>query len=170
MTATALLADLAAHGIELRVTDRGTLRYQGDKAAVHGWLPQIRKYKTELIGLLRNCHPPDIPPLSAEQRAAITEAIGERAAIMEHDGGLTRQQAEVQAAHAMRVYRYRVTDHPNDWLTLIAPGSDLDDARKALIWRFGEQRLIEVREAIDQGFQTLDTNVETPPKKPLFSN
>ena len=151
MTAATLLADLEAQGIELTLTEHGTLRYRGDKAAVDGWLPEIRDHKPELIGLLRDRHPAAIPPLTAEQQTDIAEAIAERAAIMEYDGGLPHQQAEVQAARAMRVYRYRVTDHPLEWLTLIAPGCDLEEARQTLIWRFGAHRLIDVLEHGEKG-------------------
>ncbi|NEX20924.1 hypothetical protein G3480_11465 [Thiorhodococcus mannitoliphagus] len=151
MTAAALLANLAAQGIELTLTERGTLRYRGDRAAVDAWLPEIRTHKPELIGLLRDRQPPAIPSLTAEQRADVTESLAERAAIMQHDGGLPRQQAEVQAARAMRVYRCRVTDHPNDWLTMIAPGCDLEEARRELISRFGPERLIDVLEHGDRG-------------------
>lgn len=52
--------------------------------------------------------------------------------------------AQTQAERATRVYRYRVTDHPNDWLTLIAPGCDLEEARAELQWRFGAARLLAV--------------------------
>jgi hypothetical protein len=77
----------------------------------------------------------------------IQEAIEERAAILEFDADLPRTQAEAQATNAMRVYRYRVTDKPHDWLVMIAPGCDLEEARRILIGRFGETRLIDVRES-----------------------
>lgn len=147
MTAATLLADLEAQGIELTLTEHGTLRYRGDKAAVDGWLPEILDHKPELIGLLRDRHSPTIPPLTAEQKAAITEAIEERAAIQEHDGGLSRSQADRQATRAMRIYRYRVADHPHEWLTLIAPGCDLEEARRTLVGQFGAARLIAVEES-----------------------
>lgn len=147
MTAATLLADLEAQGIELTLTEHGTLRYRGDKATVDGWLAEIRAHKSELIGLLLDRHPPDIPPLTAEQQADITEAIEERAAIQEHDGGLSRSQADMQATRAMRIYRYRVADHPHEWLTLIAPGCDLDEARRTLVGQFGAARLIAVEES-----------------------
>lgn len=46
----------------------------------------------------------------------------------------------------MRVYRFRLTDRPEVWLTMLAPGCDLDDARHALTLRFGPERLIEILE------------------------
>ena len=77
-------------------------------------------------------------------RSAIQEAIEERAAILEHDAHLSRPQAETQAARAMRVYRYRLSDRP-DWLTLIAPGCEPEEARSILVSRFGASRVIEVQ-------------------------
>ncbi|MBK1716671.1 hypothetical protein [Thiocystis violacea] len=84
------------------------------------------------------------PALSGLDQAAIHEAIEERAAILEHEAHLPRPQAETQAARAMRVYRYRLTDHP-DWLTLIAPGCDLEEARRALVSRFGAERVLDIQ-------------------------
>lgn len=44
------------------------------------------------------------------------------------------------------VYRYRLTDKPDTWLILIAPGDDLTEARKVLENQFGKERVIEVVE------------------------
>lgn len=44
------------------------------------------------------------------------------------------------------VYRYRLTDKPDTWLILIAPGDDLNEARKVLENQFGKERVIEVVE------------------------
>ena len=86
----------------------------------------------------------ELPPLTPTQRRDLQEAVDERAAILEFDAGQPRLQAEMQARNALRVYRYRVTDRPTEWLTLIAPGCDLDEARQTLIQRFGVERVIEV--------------------------
>ena len=86
----------------------------------------------------------ELPPLTPTQRRDLQEAVDERAAILEFDAGQPRLQAEMQARNALRVYRYRVTDRPTEWLTLIAPGCDLDEARQTLIQRFGAERVIEV--------------------------
>jgi hypothetical protein len=45
----------------------------------------------------------------------------------------------------MCVYRYRLSDRPETWLTMIAPNCDLDEARRCLRLRFGE-RLTDVVE------------------------
>jgi len=138
-----LLSDLRAAGLRLAVTERGTLRYQGDQSVVDRWLPEIRQRKAELLALLATSTEP--PDLTLEQRNGIQDVIAERAAIQEHDGGISRSEAEAQASHAMRVYRYRLTDRPTDWLIMIAPGCELGEARRSLIARFGRERLLDVR-------------------------
>ena len=143
MNAATLLADLSTAGVRLAVTERGTLRYQGDQSAVDHWLPQIRQYKAELLALLSDDTGP--PQLTPDQHSGIHEAIAERAAIQEHDGGLSRSEAEAQARGAMRVYRYRLTDRPADWLVMIASGCALDEARRSLIARFGAERVLEIQ-------------------------
>ncbi len=42
------------------------------------------------------------------------------------------------------VYEYKLTDSLS-WLVLLAPGVDLNDARRTLEAQFGEDRLVEVR-------------------------
>ena len=49
-----------------------------------------------------------------------------------------------EAPHALRVFQYRLTDNPDSWLVLIAPGCDLIEATESLRGRFGT-RLIEAR-------------------------
>lgn len=143
MNAAVLLANLRAAGLRLDITERGTLHYQGDQSAVDRWLPRIRQCKADLMALLSADTVP--PPLTPDQHTGIHEAIAERAAIQEHDGGFSRAEAEFQARRAMRVYRYRLTDRPADWLVMIAPGCDLEEARHSLIARFGVERLLEVQ-------------------------
>ena len=48
----------------------------------------------------------------------------------------------------VRVYRYRLTDSRERWLTLIAPGNDLETARNVLRGQFGDGRVLEVEEEI----------------------
>ena len=132
MEASHVLASLAAAGIELR-SDGGNLRARPRERITDEHRAMIRANKSELIRFL-----------TTAEREEIEEAIGERAAIQEYDGGLSRTEAERQANAAMRVYQYRVTDKPKSWLILIAPNCDLAKARRSLEWRFGE-RLIEVK-------------------------
>jgi hypothetical protein len=76
---------------------------------------------------------------------AVAEAIEERAAIREFDGGETREVAERNARSAMRVFCYWLTDKPRTRLVLIAPSCDLAEARRHLGLQFGE-RLLDVIE------------------------
>lgn len=51
----------------------------------------------------------------------------------------------------MRVYQVHVAMPPGDqrpprWITMLAPGIDLDEATRSARVRFGEARVIEVRE------------------------
>lgn len=88
----------------------------------------------------------DPPPLTDEDQASITEAVVERAAIMEFDGGLPRDQAEHQARSSMRVYRVLVGMMDTDprWCTLLAPGCDMAEAQRAAVAQFGAERVLEV--------------------------
>jgi hypothetical protein len=75
---------------------------------------------------------------------AIAEHLAERAAIMEYDGGLSRDQAESEARKALRVFEYQITDNPGSWLTMIAPGCTLEEAAGSLRVRYRE-RLLAVK-------------------------
>ncbi|MBK5965228.1 hypothetical protein CCR95_14305 [Thiocystis minor] len=144
MTA-ALLETLATAGVRVRLGAPGKLKLSGDQSAIDRFIPEIRAHKAELLArLAANADP---LPLTQDQRDSIREAITERAAIQEYDGGLSRSEAENQATRAMRVYRYCLTDKPTDWLVMIAPGCDLDEARRTLVGQFGAGRLIDVRES-----------------------
>lgn len=102
----------------------------------------LRSHKPALIAYLREIETP--PPLSPAEREAIAEAIEERAAIHQYDAGMTRKDAEEAANLAMRAYRYRLTDRPRDWLTLITPGCDLSEARRWLEQKFTAARVLTV--------------------------
>ena len=75
----------------------------------------------------------------------IQEHLAERAAIQEYDGGLTREQAEAEALRTLRVFHYRLTDNPDAWLVLIAPGCDLEQTTRTCRNKFGADRVMEVR-------------------------
>ena len=81
-----------------------------------------------------------------EHPDAVTEYLEERAAIMEYDGGLPREQAEAEARRALRVYEYRLVDNPDAWLVMIAPSCDLGQANMTCYNKFGSDRVIAVRE------------------------
>ncbi len=92
-------------------------------------------------------------PLQTADIEAIREAIEERAAIREFDGGEDRATAEREARSAMRVFRFRLADRPDTWLTMLAPGCDLDAARHTLRLRFGAERVADVVERGVEGAQ-----------------
>ena len=53
----------------------------------------------------------------------------------------------------MRVYRYRLIDKPDTWLTMIAPDCDLEEARRSLRLRFGERLAAVVEHPHRRGSQ-----------------
>ena len=69
------------------------------------------------------------PELMAKLKAHKTELLG----ILRSESPATRG-----------IYEYRLTDSPS-WLVFLAPGVDLNNARRILEAQFGKDRLIEVR-------------------------
>lgn len=120
---------------------------------VHGELTEehrrlIRANKPAIVALLTG-RPIPVPDLTPQEQDAIQEALDERAAIREFDGGEPRPLAEQQAREGMRVYRVLVamdTGIPARWATMIAPGCDLTAATAAACNCFGPERVLEVRE------------------------
>jgi hypothetical protein len=91
----------------------------------------IKKHKTEIV-----------KEISATQiQQNIRDSIEERAAIIEFDGGLSRQDADVAATNAMRVYCYRVTDKPDSELVTLKPNIELTEATQELKERYGDRLL-----------------------------
>ena len=87
--------------------------------------------------------------LTAADYEAIAEAIEERAAIREFEGGESREVAEREAHAAMRVFRILVAmpdERPPRWVTMIAPGCTLKDAKDEASGRFGTERVLDVKE------------------------
>jgi hypothetical protein len=82
--------------------------------------------------------------LCPADQEAITEAMEERSAIQEHEGGMARGDAEREARTAMRVFRYRLVSGKG-WCTLIAPGWTLAGAEHDLRGRYGD-RFVKVVE------------------------
>jgi len=86
-----------------------------------------------------------VPDLTPEDLEDAAEAIEERAAIREFDGGETREVAERNARSTMRIFRYLLADKPRSWRTWVAPCCDLAEARRHLKYRFSK-RLLDVVE------------------------
>jgi len=87
------------------------------------------------------------PPLTQDEQTDIREARLERAAIMEFDGGLSRQEADAQAKRIVKVYRVLVAmddQHPR-WLTMLGAASD-DDARRSAHTTFTPERVLRIEE------------------------
>lgn len=118
-------------------------RIKVDNAArlTDGLRALIRKNKPDIIARLSKTNVAH----NNELQQAIREQIEERAAIMEYDGGLSRKDAEQQAARATRAYCYRVIDKPDRELWVIMPNTGLAGATASLKERYGD-RLITVYE------------------------
>lgn len=91
----------------------------------------IRANKSEIIKYFSN----------TQLLQDIRERTEERSAIMEFDGGLSRQNADVAAAKSMRVYCYRVKSKPNSELTVIMPNTELPEAIEKLKEKYGDRLL-----------------------------
>jgi hypothetical protein len=144
MTPAQTIAEFRSRGIIL-LANGGRLRIKAPPGVVSD---QLRDWlSAHKADLLRHLSAPPLPELSKEDRESLEDAIEERAAIREHDGGETREVAEAAARFAQRVYRYRLANKPNAWLTLtlICPGCDLGEARHALGLKLGP-RLLDVVE------------------------
>lgn len=82
MNAAALIGEALAEGVTLW-HEGGRVRYRGRRSTLTQMLPTLTAYRDELAEALR---------LEAQ-----AEAFEERAAIMEYDGGMTREDAESAA-------------------------------------------------------------------------
>ena len=106
---------------------------------------RIRLEKESLLVLLGDSAP---PPLTEGEREDLQEALDERAAIHEFDGGLPRPDAEAEAARRMRVFRVRVAmreGEPDRWAMMLAPGCDLPEARASAERQFGAERVLDIK-------------------------
>ncbi|WP_295458934.1 hypothetical protein [uncultured Thiodictyon sp.] len=81
----------------------------------------------------------------------IRETYNERAAILEHDAGLSRKVAEALSEVSIRVYFADVRDTdclpdaPIRRVTIITHGQTLDEVKRDCVDRFGIARLVGVR-------------------------
>lgn len=146
MTAEELHRNLLAAGFTLRA-DGGTLRVSPASRIGQGLQRLIRQHKTELLFLVSLPEPPALTP---EEQDDIAEAVAERSAIREFDGGEDRATAEAQAVSAMRVYRLLIAmgegEEPK-WVTMLAPGCDLAEAERTARLKFGSRLLAIVTNA-----------------------
>lgn len=143
----AALERIAAAGIRLGLTPGGdAIVYDAPAPLSPAQLDWLRAHKAALLVHLRA---QAAPPPPAPDIEAIAEALAERAAIQECDGGLPRAEAEQSARAAMRAYHVLVAMDPGQaprWVTLILPGCDLAQARTAVTRRW-PGRVLDLRGA-----------------------
>ena len=125
-----LLNDITNAGLNISlVGDR--LRIANPEKLNDSLRDLIRANKSEIIKYFSN----------TQLLQDIRERTEERSAIMEFDGGLSRQDADVAAAKSMRVYCYRVKSKPNSELTVIMPNTELPEAIEKLKEKYGDRLL-----------------------------
>ncbi len=135
MTAEELHKNLLAAGFTLR-DDGGVLRVAPASRVGQGLQRLIRQHKAHLLLLVNQPAPPALTGAEIED---IAEAVEERAAIREHDGGDDRASADAKAASAMRVYRLLVAmgeGQEPKWVVMLAPGCDPEVAERAARLKF----------------------------------
>ena len=127
------LSKIEAAGFVVTLVD-GCLDITPTKAALtDDQRSYIKTHKPEIIRQLSG----------TQLQQDIRDRIEERAAIMEYDSGLTRKDAEQAATTTMRVYCYRMKDKPAKELTVIMPGTELDEALIKMRNQYGD-RLLDV--------------------------
>ena len=123
MTApAALLAQARAAGLTFATPEPGALKLIGDPAAVARWTPILRPHKADLLTLL------------ADRQEAVAEATAERAAIMEHDGGLPRVRAREIAEQAGQFYAHHWSCPACRAGTLVGAGLHRPCPEGAALW------------------------------------
>ena len=132
MTPAVLIQQVQAAGGSIHATG-GKLKLSAPHPLPSVLVETLKAHKAEVLAYLGD-----------DLAENIREHFEERAAIQEHDGGLPKAEAEARAA--MRVYEYRLTDNPDIWQIMIAPGSDPLEAERSLRNRFGANRVLAVRE------------------------
>ena len=132
MTPDNLLHLLVERGFRLTV-DGETLRVAPAAKLDEALRQEIASHKAALLDLLTP------QALTTEERENIAEAIEERAAIREYDGGEDRQTAEAQAASGMRVFSLLIGmgegEEPR-WIAMLAPNTDLAEAERVSRLKF----------------------------------
>lgn len=97
MTAHPLARMVEHSGLTLQLNE-GQLTLKGKRTAVDAWAPRLRQFKAELSAALISDASNDPQFKDELEDVALQEAFYERAAILEHDGGLSLPEAEAQAA------------------------------------------------------------------------
>ncbi len=154
MTAEDLHKNLLAAGFTLKA-DGDTLRVSPASRVGQGLQRLIRQHKADLLFLASLPEPPALAP---EELESIEEAVAERSAIRQHDGGEDRQIAETRAASAMKVYRLLIAMGEGEearWITMLAPNTALDEAEHTARLKFGTRLLRIIPNTPPQGPETV---------------
>ena len=93
MNPEAILIAMRADGISLAISRTGNIAAKGDRQALGRWKHVLSEHKSELLDYLRR---------------AARDSAEERAAIIEYDGGLSREAAEQLARRAPLAGSHRV--------------------------------------------------------------
>ncbi|MBV5275630.1 MAG: hypothetical protein JZU52_18995 [Lamprocystis purpurea] len=147
MHALEVLTRLESFGVTVMASE-GMVHVSPRAAVTDEVRDLVRTHKPALLSLLTR-RPVPVPPLPEADAEAITEATDECVAIRKFEAGESRTAAERAARSAMRVYRVLVAmgdDAPARWLTMLAPGCDLDQATADACGRFGPDRVLEIHE------------------------
>lgn len=105
MTAVEVLRAAVAAGLRLEVAD-GRLLASPKARLLDAHRALLREHRPALVALLTP------PALTADDREAIEQHRVERAAVAEFDGGLSRVDAQAQAATEVRAFRLLVDEDP----------------------------------------------------------
>jgi hypothetical protein len=107
MTPAAIIQQATADGVSLALSPVGTIKATGARGAVTRWLPLIQEHKPGILATLK------------EEVTSGLEALEERAAIIEFDGGLPRAEAEVLAWEQVQALMQRL--NALEWLARYSP-------------------------------------------------
>lgn len=94
MTPAAIIKEAMADGVNLVLSTTGTIKATGKQHAVNRWLSVIREHKPEILATLAR----------HDDAEDLREHFEERAGILEHDAGLPRPEAEIEAARITATY------------------------------------------------------------------
>jgi len=95
MTPASIIRGASADGVSLAISPTGNITAKGAGEAVRRWAPIVRENKPALLDVLRQAQAQQKSPQGFN-----LDVFEERAAIMEYDGGLSRNEAERLAASA----------------------------------------------------------------------
>jgi hypothetical protein len=115
MTAPAVVLELQRRGIHLSLAGQDQIAFDGPPSMSPGDVDLIRAHKPAILAFLRESTKahfrhqgdaePDAPQAREAEREPDLDAFEERAAILEFDGGFSRDEAERRAARELGYVR-----------------------------------------------------------------